>query len=68
MNEKEIISDYIETKWVLANDFVYSENEVDVEVHCDCGNEFWIYVPYTAYKCRCGEVYRVRTILERDKK
>ena len=66
MNEREIIShDYVPKEWIESNDIILSEEEVDVEIGCECGNNFWIYVPDCPYRCKCGKVYRARISVDK---
>jgi hypothetical protein len=49
----------IEGNWINRDDVMVNYEEVSVEVMCDCGNRFWIYVPDCSYQCQCGNIYQV---------
>lgn len=67
MGEREVItSDYEPRGWIQDNGDILSEEDVSVEVGCECGNSFWIYVPYCLYRCMCGKVYRARISVDRE--
>ena len=60
MNNVELVFDLNDRKWTLRNGVIRSEEDVSVEIACECGNIFWIYVPDVGHRCVCGKLYRAR--------
>jgi hypothetical protein len=41
-------------------------NECDVEIFCECGNQFWVYITLEYWRCSvCGLIYMVSTKVEK---
>lgn len=65
MGNYTILSNFSEdATWKNRDDLMTNYDEVWAEVACECGNEFNISLPFTAYQCQCGLIYRVAIALE----